>query len=379
MKFSNFIYRLGGAQPNVIAECNPDTQGQYKNLGYSVLLCTLIAAISGADITHQYTPSVAITVIGAVFFALLTFSFDYFINNSSSNKIAPKLLRIPVALANVCIGTAALMVMLNQSKIDSKLRLQNTGKIVTLDRTYQTQKEERYAAYQAKKKERDQYYTDVCLPEARRGYPGKEYQKKFQLVKTTDSSLVIEKAALDTAESAFYQTYFTQKDALVAVNTASFPEKCAELPAIFKENWFTLLIAICVFIVSFYVECQSLIMKFSINKSDDYNKALSGFNTLHNATVEDRLKKMIEQLTKLNGLKEDLTSTDEITKWANDKLNATISKTPIHYKLNEYQRILNENGLHDLSSEIAGIKNTLCDSNDLVKAMNQLINKINKN
>ncbi len=379
MSISKFIYTTGGAQPNVIQHCNEDTQKQYKNLGWSVVLCTGIAGISGADITHQYTPSITITVLGAVFFALLTFSFDYFINTSNSNKIAPKLLRIPVALANVCIGTAALMVMLNQTKIDSKLRLQNTNKITVCDTTYQYEKTQRYDSYMAKKKERDQYYTDVCLPEAKNGYPGKEFQRKFQLCKTTDSSLSIEKALLDSAETAFYQTYQTYKEALKAVNTASFPEKCAELPSIFKENWFTLLIAICVFIVSFYIECQSLIMKFSINKNDAYHTTLTLYNTLHKTNLEDRLKKMTEHLLKLNRLKTDQINTDEITKWATDKLNSTLTKAPVHYKLNEYKRILNENGMQELSSEIANIQNTITDTSDMEKAMNHLINNINRN
>ena len=95
------IYNLGGADYNVIQHCTEDTKKQYRNLGWSVILCTLIALISGADFTHQYTSSVPITVAGALLFGTLVFSFDYFLINSNSTSTFFKLLRIPVAVANV--------------------------------------------------------------------------------------------------------------------------------------------------------------------------------------------------------------------------------------------------------------------------------------
>ena len=161
--FLKFIYSLGGADYNVIQHSTNDTKKQYRNLGWSVILCTLIALISGADFTHQYTSSVPITIAGALLFGTLVFSFDYFLINSNSTSTFFKLLRIPVAVANVLLGTLALMVMLTQSKIDNKILLENTGKITKCDTTYQLSKLQRYEAYENKMTDKDHYHNTVLI------------------------------------------------------------------------------------------------------------------------------------------------------------------------------------------------------------------------
>ena len=45
MGYSKFIYRLGGTTHEVIKRSNPDIRTKYSNLGYSLLLSSLLAAM----------------------------------------------------------------------------------------------------------------------------------------------------------------------------------------------------------------------------------------------------------------------------------------------------------------------------------------------
>ena len=378
-KFRKFIYSLGGADYNVIQHSTNDTKKQYRNLGWSVILCTLIALISGADFTHQYTSSVPITVAGALLFGTLVFSFDYFLINSNSTSTFFKLLRIPVAIANVLLGTLALMVMLTQSKIDNKILLENTGKITKCDSTYQLSKLQRYEAYENKMTDKDHYHNTVCFPEAQNGYAGTNYGKKHTYCITQDSLLAIEKVALDSAEVPFFKTYSVERDALGKLTSNDIFEKGNYLPAIFKENWVALLIAICVFIIATYVETQSLIMKFSLDPNDEYHQDLAKFKANHKLKSDQRLKTMQDHNDKMAELKTEKQNTDDLTKWAEEKIASTLKKAPLNYKLNEYKRIFREQGMPELSDEIANVQNAISNGSDMDKVMSHLINKINQN
>ena len=373
------IYNLGGADYNVIQHCTEDTKKQYRNLGWSVILCTLIALISGADFTHQYTSSVPITVAGALLFGTLVFSFDYFLINSNSTSTFFKLLRIPVAVANVLLGTLALMVMLTQSKIDNKILLENTGKITKCDSTYQISKLQRYEAYENKVTDKDHYHNTVCFPEAQNGYAGTNYGKKHTYCITQDSLLSIEKVALDSAEVPFFKTYSVERDALGKLTSNDIFEKGNYLPAIFKENWVALLIALCVFIIATYVETQSLIIKFSLDPNDEYHQDLAKFKANHKLKSDQRLKTMQDHNDKMSELKTEKQNTDDLSKWAEEKIASTLKKAPLAYKLNEYKRIFREQGMPELSDEIANVQNAISNGSDMDKVMSHLINKINQN
>lgn len=377
--FLKFIYSLGGADYNVIQHSTNDTKKQYRNLGWSVILCTLIALISGADFTHQYTSSVPITIAGALLFGTLVFSFDYFLINSNSTSTFFKLLRIPVAVANVLLGTLALMVMLTQSKIDNKILLENTGKITRCDTTYQLSKLQRYEAYENKMTDKDHYHNTVCFPEAQNGYAGTNYGKKHTYCITQDSLLAIEKVALDSAEVPFFKTYSVERDALGKLTSNDIFEKGNYLPAIFKENWVALLIALCVFIIATYVETQSLIMKFSLDPNDEYHQDLAKFKANHKLKSDQRLKTMQDHNDKMAELKTEKQNTDDLTKWAEEKIASTLKKAPLNYKLNEYKRIFREQGMPELSDEIANVQNAISNGGDMDKVMSHLINKINQN
>lgn len=377
--FKTFIYSLGGADYNVIQLSTDDTKKQYSNLGWSVVLCTLIALISGADFTHQYTSSVPITVAGALLFGTLVFSFDYFLINSNSTNNFFKLLRIPVAIANVLLGTLALMVMLTQSKIDNKILLENTGKITNCDSTYQLSKQQRYAGYEKKINDKDDYHNTVCIPEAHNRYAGTSYDKKHTYCITQDSLFAIEKVALDSAEVPYFKTYSVEREALRKLTSNDIFEKGNYLPAIFKENWVALLMALCVFLIATYVETQSLIMKFSLDQNDEYHQDLIKFKANHKFKADQRLKTMQDHNDKMAELKTEKQNTDDLTKWTEEKIASTLKRAPLSYKLNEYKRIFLEQGMPELSDEISNVQNAFFNGSDMDKVMNHLINKINQN
>ena len=374
-----FIYSLGGADSKVIQHCTADTKKQYRNLGWSVILCTAIATISGADFTHQYTLSIPITIAGALLFGTLIFSFDYFLINSNSTNTFFKLLRIPVAVANVVLGTLALMVMLCQSKIDNKIIMESTGKITRCDSTYQAAKELRYTNYGNKVKNKDHYHNTVCFPEAQNGYAGTNYGRKHAYCNTQDSLLSIEKAGLDSAELAYNKTYQVERAALGKLSSNDFFEKCYYLPEIFKANWVTFLVALCVFVIAVYVETQSLIMKFSLDPDDEYHQALAIHKANHKTKIDEHLKRMQDHTDKIKGLQNEQQNTDDITKWATEKITSTLKKAPLSYKLNEYKRIFREQGMPELADEISSIQDAVAGGADMDKLMNNLLTKINQN
>lgn len=377
--FQNFIYSLGGADYNVIQQCTANTKKQYRNLGWSVILCIFVAFISGADFTHQYTSSIPLTVAGGLLFAIFVFSFDYFLINSNSTNTFFKLLRVPVAIANVVLGTLALMVLLCQSKIDNKILLNSTSKITACDSNYQKAKLQRYFDYNTKVKTKEDYHNSVCFKEAKNGYAGANYFKKHAYCRIQDSILNIEKANIDSTEIAFSNTYKLEREALSKLTNNDFFQKCQYLPSIFSENWITLLVAICVFIITSYIEIQAMAMKMSQNPNDEYHQDLEKYITYHKSKSEQRLKSMQDHRDKMDELINEKENTEDLAKWAQEKVVSTLKKVPLIYKLKEYKRIFAEQGMPELCEEVDNILIAITNGSDIDKAMHQLINKINQN
>lgn len=371
------LYNLGGADYNVIKHCTEKTKKQYRNLGWSVILCTIVAFISGADITHQYTETTWIVVAGAFLYATLIFSFDYFLVSNPGTKFG--WLRMVVAAATVVLGSLALMVMLCQSKIDNKVRLENVSKITTCDTVYQAAKALRYENHNAKMNEKEHYHTTVCYVEAQKGYAGRSYDRKHKYCITQDSLLNIEKAALDSTETAYFTTYEIERNALEQMTSNDFFEKAAYLPGIFKTNWLTLLVAIAAFVIMAYIETQSLILKFSLDPNDKYRQAEAEHETNCKEHISQRLKKMQEHNERMNGHHTDKSYHAEVSKWGNDMLDQTLKKAPLSYKLNEYKRILKENGMPELADEINSIQSAVSNGSEADKLMQNLLHKINRN
>ena len=269
--FLKKIYRLGGATYAVIRHCSPDTKTRYSNLAYSLFLSSLLAVVGGYDIAHQFTTAIPFCIAVGFLWGMAVFSFDYFLINGGIVNGFFKYIRIPVGLANVFITITALFVLLNESTIDSNIRLANAAKVTTCDSIYLSGKETRYGNVEEQKNNIEQYHTERCIPEARNGHPGKEYDKKHALCISTDSLIAKETAKLDSAENTYYSAYQTEKDALQSITSNNFFAKAKLLPDILSGNKLILVLAVCLFIFLGYIELQSILMKFSLNPDDEYN------------------------------------------------------------------------------------------------------------
>lgn len=295
-----FFYRLGGTNYDVIRHLDADTQTKYQNIARSLLLSTGLAFIGGADVARQFTHTIAICIGVGLLWALAVFFYDYFIINSGGGNIFFKIIRVPVGICNVFITVTALFVLLNQSTIDTNLRLTNAGKITNCDSAYLAGKQIRYAALEEKQKNRDAYHQKNCVPEAGRGYPDKLYAKKHSLCITTDSAIAQDRAKLDTAEKTYFGKYQVEKEALLAVNTNDFFKKASLLPDIIRSNLLILVLAICLFVFLSYLELQSLMLKFSISTTDEYHVNLRTYlanrKGLASAKMDNQLTKDREQI-----------------------------------------------------------------------------------
>src|SRR5690606_9384371 len=153
-----------------------------------------------------------------------------------------------IGLANILITTTALLAFLNQSTIDSTLRIQNAAKITELDNQYLAEKESRYKSYDRKKADIDAYHRERCEAEARKGQPGEAYNKKHALCITTDRILKQEVAKLDSAEVGYYKSYTDGKAALESIKTNDFFIKSKTLCEIGWENKVVLVLVVALFL-----------------------------------------------------------------------------------------------------------------------------------
>jgi len=288
--YAKKIYRLGGATYNVIKHCSPDIQTKYSNLAYSLLLSTVLAAIGGYDIAHQFTAAMAFCFAVCILWGIAVFSFDYFLINGGVVNGIFKYIRIPVGLANVLITITALFVLLNQSTIDTSIRLANAYKVGKCNTTYIAGKEGRYAQVKEEKKHIDEYHQQNCVPEALNGHPGPEYQKKHSLCITTNNEIVQETAKLDSTEKIYYAAYQTEKEALQSITSDDFFAKAKLLPDILSANKLILVLAICLFIFLGYIELQSILMKFAIDPNDEYHINLRTYNANRKAFLASQME-----------------------------------------------------------------------------------------
>ena len=163
------------------------------------------------------------------------FSFDFFLINGGAVKGILKYIRIPVGLANVFVTVTALFVLLNQSTIDSNIRLSNSARIVKCDSLYLNSKEARYAQVDDQKKHIEEYHQPNCVPEALNGHPGPMYDKKHSLCVSTNKEIVQETAQLDSAELSYFTAYQTEKASLMSIASNDFLAKAGNIQQNFIE------------------------------------------------------------------------------------------------------------------------------------------------
>ena len=338
-KISHLIYRLGGADYEVIKTCSSDTQTKYQNLGLSLLLTSILAFIGGYDVASQFTTSKLACAVVGLLWALAVFSFDYFLLNAGTVSKFFKFIRIPVGFASVFITITALFVLMNQASIDGTIREETAKKIAAIDNEYLIGKENRYRSYNERKTSIEKYHQQSCLPEALNVRPGKIYDAKHTLCITTHRDLSNDLAILHDNETSYYNTYQEKKQAKSDVKFNDFFVKAKQLPAIFKGNHFIAILAVCTFIFLGYIELQCIILKFSIDPNDEYHTALVKLNKsmkdVRNKQIETRrLQEEVEAVAE--NQRAQINEMEEKHKAMREKFHKLIL---IQYELNRLKKI----------------------------------------
>lgn len=272
--FARILYRLGGADYDVIKDCSKGTRFRYLCLAMALLLATTLAFIGGFDIAHQFTSVVLINISVASLWALMTFSYDFFIVNGAHGGGALKKVRILVGFANIIITIVALFILMNQAQINSQITLNNSVAVKDLDDAYLGAKETRYATVIKKQAEAEKYNSEVILPEARRGYPGPKYIEKKAAYDVMITSINADKEKLDTEEEQYRLAYQSKRDALTSVTSNDFFSKARMLPQVLGDGgWASILLAVCLFIFLSYVDLQAISIKLAMSANDEYPTA----------------------------------------------------------------------------------------------------------
>lgn len=267
------VYRLGGADYSVIRHCSPKTKNRYRDLAFALMLTVALAAISGFDIAFQFNASLPVKIAVSIGWALATLSFDFFIINGGPAKKTSKKIRIVVGLANICITTSMVFVMLNQAAINTNIIKQNSGSIVTVDEKYLKDKKARYAAITKKKAEAEKYNSEVVIPEARNVRPGPKYAENKAVYDEMIKSINEETSKLDLIEQKYLTAHQTERSALEEEQSNDVFIKLSWLPTVlWKNGLVAIFLAGCFFIFFSYIELQAMALKSSMPENDEYHE-----------------------------------------------------------------------------------------------------------
>jgi Transglutaminase-like superfamily len=268
-----FFYRMGGADYNVIKDCSASTKWTYLRLGGATIVATILGIIGGFDIAHQFTPNLYFNGAVGILWRALTFWYDFSLINSPRVVGNSKYLRVIGGIASVGLTMSALLVLMNQARIDSRLLLDNSAEVKSLDDDYLKAKEGRYQAVISKKAEAEKYNSDEVIPEARRGHPGPHYNEKKAAYDVMIGAVNSETSKLDTAEEQYHNVYQTKRNALLAVTTNDFFSKVFMLPTVLQSaGWTSLVIAGLFFIFLTSLDLGAISMKLSMPHDDEYHR-----------------------------------------------------------------------------------------------------------
>jgi hypothetical protein len=289
------IYRLGGADHWILEECSSRTQIKYLIFAIALVFSVTLAFIGGFDVAQQYVPSVAsmgtriwIGIAAGTLWAALTFYLDFGLMNVSGGRVVSTLIRGISGIASVCITITALLILLNQSKIDNKITLESSTKIDAVDKEYLDAKKERYKLVSAKKALAEKYNEDVVLAEANRGYPGPRYNDKKAAYDVMIAAVEEERKSLEEKEGAYTTQYDNKRQALVSLESADFMTKVDKLfEVILASGYFSIFIIGCVYIFFASIELGALTLKTTISEDDEYHTKEKDYNQRHEAIRQE--------------------------------------------------------------------------------------------
>lgn len=287
----SIYYRLGGADARVLKECGTRTVITYFGFALSVIVAVALAFVGGFDVAHQFTPIIWVGFAVGLFWAALIFTFDFLIMNVGGIRgndksfwisiadLALKVVRGTAGIANVCITITALLILLNQTKIENQIILNNSDAIKSVDQDYLAGKETRYKLINEKKHSAEKYNEDVVLTEARRGYPGPRYNDKKNAYEAIITAIDTETKKLDEQEKPYLKAYEDKRNAILSQGSDDFFTKVELLPGVVaKGGPLALFMVLCLFIFLASVELGALLLKSTISGDDDYHVAERNFD-----------------------------------------------------------------------------------------------------
>lgn len=287
----SIYYRLGGADYRVLKECGTRTVITYFGFALAVIVAVILAFVGGFDVARQFTPLISVCIAVGVFWASLIFTFDFLIMNVGGIRgkeksiwisfadLVLKVVRGTAGIANVCITITALLILLNQTKIENQIIINNSEAIKAVDQEYLNGKETRYKLVNEKKQSAEKYNDEVVLAEARRGYPGPRYNEKKAAYESMITAINNETQKLDDQEKPYLKAYEDKRNAISSQGSDDFFTKVELLPnVVSKGGPLAVFMVICLFIFLASVELGALLLKSTISDNDDYHVAERTFD-----------------------------------------------------------------------------------------------------
>ncbi len=374
--FKTFIYNLGGADSNVIQHNTFSVRVKYFLKAFSFTVSLPIVFFGWYELATIFTLSIWIKVGLPFLITYAIFHLDLSLLFSDSSR-SHTMLRWGVALSNNILCVLFVLLNLNIDAVQ-KVNYDEHQKIIyKTDSTYHAEQVARYSNLVAMQTQRDEYDKKICVPQSLRKMAGLRYANGHKLCENRDSVIAMERTRLDTIEAKYYQIYQQEREQIATKNDV-FDKLDTLLTEVLPQSVSKILTSI---LFAFFLLCleTSPLLLHLASRNDEYHQELAKFQANHKLKSDQRLKTMQDHNDKMAELKTEKQNNNDLTKWAEAKIASVLKKAPLNYKLNEYKRIFREQGMPELSDEIANVQNAISSGGDVDKIINHLMNKINQN
>lgn len=280
------LFRLGGADYNVLKECSSRTKAKYLVFALGLLVSVALAFAGGADIAHQYIPEgtelyvhIAICVAVGLGWAGLIFTYDFGILNVDGMGKFGLVIRVVSGIAAVFLTITALNILMTQKKIDNRINAEKAAAVKSVDERYLSAKETRYKLVDEKKKQAEKYNSEVVQAEANRGYPGPRYNEKKARYDTMIADVNGEVQKLSVLEDPYFDAYQVERNEILSRGSGDFLIKAEALFRVALEGGVISVLVILAFYTVFAAfEMGVLALKATTSENDEYHQTEQQYN-----------------------------------------------------------------------------------------------------
>lgn len=370
----SIYFRVGGADHRVLKECGTRTVVRYFGFSLAVIVAVVLAFVGGFDVAHQFTQNVAVCTAVGLFWASLIFTFDFLIMNVggipgkersfwlSVADLLLKLVRGAAGIANVCITITALLILLNQTKIENQIILDNSDAIKAVDQEYLAGKETRYKLVNEKKQSAEKYNDEVVLVETRRGYPGPRYNEKKAAYEAMINAVNDETQKLDDQEKPYLKAYEDKRNAISSQGSNDFFTRVELLPdVVTKGGPLAVFMVICLFVFLASVELGALLLKSTISADDDYHVAEKAFDDRQKPVQEEAARVALDHRREEMMLKAKVQSDELQSRRHKVEMQGLDDRIVKEAEIRGKIRILREKGYHANADSLEQDLNRLLD------------------